>query len=72
MTIKPPQFLEHDGKPAFAVIPIKDYEALRERLEDLEDLALLREAELTDGDASGKSLEEVRREFGLDQTPADG
>ena len=67
MMIKRPQILEHEGKAAFAVLPIEDYEALRERLENLEDLALLREAEAVDGDAPGRPLEDVLRELGLDQ-----
>ncbi|MEX0938013.1 MAG: type II toxin-antitoxin system prevent-host-death family antitoxin [Pirellulales bacterium] len=70
--IKRPQILEREGKPAFAVLPIEEYEALRERLEDLEDLALLRDAEAADGDAPGRPLEDVLRELGLDQPPAIG
>jgi len=64
---KRPQILERDGKPTFAVLPIEDYRALRQRLEDLEDLALLREAESADRDAPGRPLEDVLRELGLDQ-----
>ncbi|MCG3126456.1 MAG: hypothetical protein CHACPFDD_01292 [Phycisphaerae bacterium] len=57
--------LVRDGKPAFAVLPIEEYEALRERLDDLEDLALLREAERTDRGAAGRPLEDVLRDLGL-------
>jgi PHD/YefM family antitoxin component YafN of YafNO toxin-antitoxin module len=59
------QILERDGKPAFAVLPIEDYEALRERLEELEDLALLRKAERTDRGAVGRPLADVSRDLGL-------
>ena len=72
MMIMRPQILEREGNPAFAVLPIEDYEALRERLEDLEDLALLREAQAVDGDAPGRPLEDVLRELGLGQPPPHG
>ena len=65
---KKTQILEHEGKPAYAVLPIKEYEALRERLEDLEDLAALREAERADAGASGRPLNDVLRELGLDKS----
>ena len=65
MSLNHPQFLEREGKPAFAVLPIEEYEALRSRLEDLEDLVLLREAETDDGDAPGRPLEDVLSEMGL-------
>jgi hypothetical protein len=51
VTIKRPQILAREGKPAFAVLPIEDYQALRARLQDLEDLALLREAQAADANA---------------------
>lgn len=60
-----PQILERDGKPAFVVLPIEEYRALRERLEDLEDLALLREAERADRRAKGRPLKDVLRDLGL-------
>ena len=65
-----PQILERSGKPAFAVLPIEEYEAMRERLEDLEDLAALREAELADAGSPGRPLEGVLRDLGLDVPPA--
>lgn len=67
-----PQILQRDGKPAFAVLPIEDYEALRERLEDLEDLALLRAAEAADRGAPGRPLRDVLRELGLSKAPSRG
>ncbi len=60
-----PQILEHEGKPAFVVLPIEEYKALRARLEDLEDLALLRQAERADKRAKGRPLEDVLRDLGL-------
>jgi PHD/YefM family antitoxin component YafN of YafNO toxin-antitoxin module len=65
MIRKEPQIIEREGKPAFAVLPIEDYESMRERLEDLEDLALIREAEIADQGAPGKPLEDVLKELGI-------
>lgn len=33
------QIIEHDGKPAFAVVPIELWQALAEQLEDAQDVA---------------------------------
>ena len=67
MNITEPQILEKEGRPEFAVLPIEDYEAMRQRLEDLEDSALLREAEPADANAPGRPLADVLREMGLDK-----
>jgi PHD/YefM family antitoxin component YafN of YafNO toxin-antitoxin module len=64
-----PQILEHEGKPAFAVLPLEEYEAMRKRLEDLEDLSLLCEAERADADSAGRPLADVLRELGLSDPP---
>jgi len=65
MKRKQPQILEHEGKAAFVVLPIGDYKAMRDRLDDLEDLALLRQAELADQGKPGRPLDEVLKELGL-------
>ncbi|HEV7403838.1 MAG TPA: type II toxin-antitoxin system prevent-host-death family antitoxin [Chthoniobacteraceae bacterium] len=39
-----PEVITRKGKPVSVIIPIKEYEALLERLEDAEDLAYLKEA----------------------------
>lgn len=57
--------MDYDGKPAFVELPIDEYRAIQERLEDLEDLPLLRETEGTDKRAKGRLLEDVLRELGL-------
>ena len=36
-----PQIIEQDGKPAFVVLPISDWEQIQERLEDSSDQAAL-------------------------------
>jgi PHD/YefM family antitoxin component YafN of YafNO toxin-antitoxin module len=38
------EVITRKGKPVSVIIPIKEYEALLERLEDAEDLAYLKEA----------------------------
>ena len=65
MNAKGPQILEREGKPAFAVLPIEEYESMRERLQDLEDLALIREAEEADRNSPGRPLEDVLKDLGL-------
>jgi PHD/YefM family antitoxin component YafN of YafNO toxin-antitoxin module len=65
---KKPQILEREGKPAFAVLPIEEYEAMKDRLEDLEDLAALREAERADAGSPGRPLNDVLHELGLDES----
>jgi len=58
-----PSFLEKGSKVEFAVLSIEEYQALRERLEDLEALLELRRAEAAERDASVVSLDEVEREM---------
>lgn len=70
MITKRPQIIERGGKPAFAVLPIEDYEALQRRLEDLEDIALLREAERESRNSPGRPLAAVLKELGLASSPA--
>ena len=38
------EILEHDGKPAFVVMPYSEYQAMLEKLEDQEDSEAYREA----------------------------
>lgn len=39
-----PEIVTRKGKPVSVIIPIKDYEELLERLEDIEDIAWLKRA----------------------------
>ena len=39
-----PEIVTRKGKPVSVILPIKDYEALLERLEDAEDIAYLKKA----------------------------
>jgi PHD/YefM family antitoxin component YafN of YafNO toxin-antitoxin module len=43
-TFAEPEIVTKKGKPVSVIIPIKEYEALLERLEDAEDVAYLKQA----------------------------
>ena len=58
-----PKILKTDGKPAFAVLTIEEYESLKTRLDDLEDLLALRKAKDAESGAETISLEDARREL---------
>ena len=53
-----PSFIEREGKKEFAVLPIEEYERLREFVEDAQDLFELRQAKAED-EGERVSLEEV-------------
>jgi len=55
-----PNFLEKDGKKAFAVLPYEEFKKIQEALEDLEDLKTLRQAKIEQTDEPTVSLEEAR------------
>ncbi len=40
---KPPEIILREGKPSAVILDIEDYRELLERLEDFEDLAMLKE-----------------------------
>ena len=60
-----PEFLTKDGEREFAVLPYREFVALREWLEDVEDLLDLREARKSDDNSPSISLAEAEREFGI-------
>ncbi len=76
---KKPQIIERNGKPEYAVLPYKNYLSIMERLEDLEDLKVVREfeadknqemfpSELVDRLIDGENRLKVWREYrGLKQ-----
>lgn len=43
-TVKEPELITRRGKPVSVILPIKEYQALIERLEDAEDVAYLKKA----------------------------
>ena len=62
------QIIELDGKPAFAVVPVAQWKALLERLEDLQDAvdARLRQTRrrCLSTSSNGGSLENRRSSYG--------
>ena len=60
-----PQIIEKNGAKESVVLPYAEYLALREWMEDVEDVLELREAKPTDGNLPGRPLEEVAKELGL-------
>jgi predicted AAA+ superfamily ATPase len=65
MVLIHPQIIEKDGKKEYAVLPYDEFVKIQEELEDYEDLKLLREAKVREGDAPTMTLDEVREELGL-------
>jgi PHD/YefM family antitoxin component YafN of YafNO toxin-antitoxin module len=57
--------LVRNGKERFVVIPEKDYEALRERLEDDADYRAIEESKKRQANSPRYTLEQVKRELGL-------
>lgn len=61
-----PQILKKNGRSEFVILSYREYQAIRELLEDAEDLRALQEArEADDPAAPGYSLEQVRVRLGL-------
>jgi hypothetical protein len=54
-----PQFIGKEGSEEYAVLPIEEFRALTEALEDYADLQDLRHAKEAEGSASTTSLAEV-------------
>jgi PHD/YefM family antitoxin component YafN of YafNO toxin-antitoxin module len=60
-----PQILQKNGKNEFVVLPYEEFEAIRELIEDYEDLRDLREAKAEDENAPTLSLAEARAVLGI-------
>jgi len=60
-----PEFLMKNGEREFAILTYSEFIALKEYLEDVEDLLDLREARSVDDDSPSLSVEEVNRELGI-------
>lgn len=56
-----PEYLTRHGQPAFAVLPIEEFDRLKHYLEDLEDLLALRQAKAAEADSPNLSLDELHR-----------
>jgi hypothetical protein len=59
-----PEILEKDGQPEFAVLPYKEFQAVKDLLMDYEDLRDLRAAKSEEADAPTMSLHEVSKRYG--------
>lgn len=57
--------LTRNGKEKFIVIPVKEYEALLEKLEDEADYRALVEARKANAGMPTYTLEQVKRELGM-------
>jgi PHD/YefM family antitoxin component YafN of YafNO toxin-antitoxin module len=57
--------LTRNGKEEFVVVPVKDYEALIEKLEDQADYRALVEARRANAGKPTYTLEQVKRELGM-------
>ena len=62
-----PEILRKNGKSVFVVLPYEEFEAMKELLEDAEDLLELRRARAQDVGGPGLSVREARRKLGIDK-----
>jgi hypothetical protein len=60
-----PEILKNKGKNQFVLLPYKEFMAIKDRLEDAEDLLELRRAKRKESKSSTTSLADVKRRFGL-------
>jgi hypothetical protein len=60
-----PEILRKDGKEQFVVLTWEEFSAVREMLEDLDDLRAIDEAKREDEGDPGLSTEQVRERLGL-------
>ncbi len=59
-----PSYLEKNGRPEFVVLPIEEFQLLRDYLEDMEDLLDLRKAKEEEGNAPTTPLGELKQTLG--------
>jgi hypothetical protein len=64
-----PQILEKDGEPAFVILPYEEFVSLTEDMEDALDVIAIREAEAEDSGKPGKSLDEIKKKYGITDSP---
>lgn len=58
-----PQVIEKEGKKEFVVLPYEEFLAIKENLEDYEDLKDLREAKALEGGAASIPLSDLRADL---------
>jgi hypothetical protein len=64
MTEIHPSYLEKNGRTEFVVLPIEEFQLLRDYLEDTEDLLDLRKAKEEEGNAPTTPLSELKQTLG--------
>jgi PHD/YefM family antitoxin component YafN of YafNO toxin-antitoxin module len=60
-----PEFLTKNGQKQFVVLSYEEFELIKETLEDLEDLKLLRSAKAESHNENSIPLDTVKEQFGL-------
>ena len=60
-----PEIIERNGTKESVLLPYSEFVALREWIEDMEDLLELRELKRTEGTTPGRALEEIAKELEL-------
>jgi hypothetical protein len=60
-----PQIIEKNGSRESVLLPYAEYLALREWMEDMEDLLDLREAKRAEGHLPGRPLAQIAKELDL-------
>ena len=60
-----PEFLSNNGERQFAVLPYAEFLALREWMEDAEDLIALELAKKENLNEPSYTIEQVKAEFGI-------
>lgn len=60
-----PNVLEKNGIKEFAVLPFDEYLALKEELQNYEDLKNLKEAKLLEENHTGMNLNDAKKEWRL-------
>jgi hypothetical protein len=58
-----PQIVKKNGNKQFVLLPYEEFVAIRERLEDADDLLELRRAKAKEGKSASLSLSKVRRRY---------
>ncbi len=61
-----PNTPRENGKNKFVVLPYREFQAMQELLDDIEDIALIEDARRNGDGGPGLAIEEVRQQLGLD------
>ncbi len=60
-----PEFIFKNGRKTAVLLPYREFKALQEKLQDLEDLHLLNEAKKNEGHLKKVPLTKVKNDLGL-------